>query len=178
MDFTQNYFDLLGSPRQYEVSLPQISDHYRDLQKQFHPDKFASKSAAEQRAAVQFAAYINTAYQTLKSPVLRAEYLLQLVDEVIDHQNSTISDGAFLMLQMQWRESLGDISMIDDNNLAEENIDALRGEVKKQGATLQNDFNLQYEQQCYKDAKATVAKLHFVEKMQQEIETIESSLFD
>lgn len=178
MDFTQNYFELLGVPQQYVIDQLVLSDRYRDLQKQFHPDKCAAKPASEQRAAVQFAAYINTAYQTLKLPVSRAEYLLELVDHSVDQQSTTISDGQFLMLQMEWREDLSDIAGVTDLSVAENKIDSLRVVVKQESVALQQLFYQQYKDLQFDVAKNTVAKLHFVEKMLREIESLEASLFD
>ncbi|MFT5118796.1 MAG: molecular chaperone HscB [Kiritimatiellia bacterium] len=171
MDFTQNYFQLLSIPQQYTVDNTLLSDCYRQLQKQFHPDKFASKPANEQRLAVQFAAYINTAYQTLQSSILRAEYLLLLADEEVNHQSTTISDGQFLMLQMQWRESLADIVALEDLSMAEDQLDRLGVVVKQEVIDLELSFEQQYSAQDMAEAKKTVAKLHFVTKMLSEIDS-------
>jgi molecular chaperone HscB len=178
MDFTQNYFQLLSIPQQYTVDNTLLSDCYRQLQKQFHPDKFASKPANEQRLAVQFAAYINTAYQTLQSSILRAEYLLLLADEEVNHQSTTISDGQFLMLQMHWRESLADIIVLQDLSVAEEELDHLGVVVKKAAIGLELSFDQQYSEQDMAEAKKTVAKLHFVTKMLSEVDCTEALLFD
>jgi len=48
------------------------------LQQEFHPDRFASKGDVDKRLAVQTASLINQAYDTLKSPLKRAQYLLEL----------------------------------------------------------------------------------------------------
>lgn len=179
MDFTQNYFDLFGLPvvflldKQALASLPQ---KYRDLQKKFHPDKFASQSANEQRLAVQFAAYINNAHDVLKSPVLRAEYLLQLSGYEFDNQSVTISDAQFLMLQIEWRESLAEISAIKDLDAAETQLDALTDKVTQCNRSLQQDFSNDYLQGNFSDAQQQLSKLQFTEKMLLEIDAQEASL--
>jgi len=178
MNFTQNYFDLFNVPSHFYVDKNILSIHYRDLQKQFHPDKAANKPASEQRMAVQFSGYINSAYDTLRSSVLRAEYMLSCEGEVIDEQSVTISDGQFLFLQIEWRESLGDILSLDDNDHAESQLDKLHNTVKKAFSELENSFDQQYTQRCFVDAKATIAKMQFVEKMLKEIDAAESTLFD
>jgi molecular chaperone HscB len=178
MNFTQNYFEILDVPQQYTVDKMQLPEHYRGLLKQFHPDNFSTQSVNEQRLAVQFSAYINTAYQTLMSPVLRAEYLLLLANEPVDHQSTTISDSQFLMRQMEWREALADTRELADLSLAENQLDDLRQEVKKIADALEQSFNDSYTQGHFSLAKDVVAKLHFVNKMLAEIDSIESSLFD
>ncbi len=47
-----DYFTLFGLPASYTLSLEQLAVRYQDLQRQYHPDKFASAPAAEQLAAV------------------------------------------------------------------------------------------------------------------------------
>lgn len=66
-----DYFTLFGLPASYTLSLEQLAVRYQDLQRQYHPDKFASAPAAEQLAAVQHSATINQAWQTLRHPLTR-----------------------------------------------------------------------------------------------------------
>ncbi len=58
-EVTMDYFTLFGLPASYTLSLEQLAVRYQDLQRQYHPDKFASAPAAEQLAAVQHSATIN-----------------------------------------------------------------------------------------------------------------------
>jgi len=178
MDFTQNYFDLLSMQQDFFIDKEKLSANYRELQKTFHPDKSANKPASEQRTAVQFAGYINTAYQTLLSPVERATYLLSLAGEINDDQSATVSDGQFLFLQMEWRESLAEIKDCTDADSAEEQLDALLIVVKQTFAELEATFNQQCVDKEFLEAKSTVAKMQFVEKMLKEIDSAEAALFD
>lgn len=73
-----DYFTLFGLPASYTLSLEQLAVRYQDLQRQYHPDKFASAPTALVFAAVQHSATINQAWQTLRHPLTRAEYLLSL----------------------------------------------------------------------------------------------------
>lgn len=71
-----NHFELFGLPLQFQLDGSLLSSQFRDLQRQFHPDKFATASERDRLLAVQKAAQINDAYQVLKNPISRAEYLL------------------------------------------------------------------------------------------------------
>lgn len=173
IDFTQNYFELFNVPLQYPLEQSALATRYRQLQKQFHPDNYAAKTAAEQRLAIQFSAYINTAYQTLKSFALRAEYLLSLQGHTVNYQTTTISDHAFLMLQMQWREALSEIKSSNNISTNEAEIEQLNHVVNTEASALQDTFNMQYLENNITAAMQSVAKLYFVEKMQSEINTVE-----
>ncbi|MEO0444009.1 MAG: Fe-S protein assembly co-chaperone HscB, partial [Pseudomonadota bacterium] len=77
-NLAKNYFELFGLRPTFELDKQQLSQQYRQLQKKVHPDKFASHSSSEKRLSLQFTSFINNAFHVLKSPLLRAEYLLEL----------------------------------------------------------------------------------------------------
>jgi len=183
MSMQQNYFQLFGLNAGFRVDQALLSDKYRQLQRQIHPDKYAGKSDREQRLAVQFAAYVNTAYETLKSPLLRAEYLLSEAGKPIDQQSTTLNDGEFLMLQMQWRESLGELAAAQSDSApvsdeTERELNRLNDEVQHHHKLLLSTFEQQYNENALTLAQATIAKMHFVEKMLLEIEQLDAALFD
>lgn len=104
-----SYFQLFNLPEEFQIDLKQLKNQYRSLQRQYHPDRFAHKSAHEQRISLQFAAYINEAFITLKSPVKRAHYLLELRHLVQAVSQTTSNDSDFLMMQIELREELDGI---------------------------------------------------------------------
>lgn len=62
-----DYFTLFGLPARYQLDTRALSLRFQDLQRQYHPDKFASGSQAEQLAAVQQSATINQAANAASS---------------------------------------------------------------------------------------------------------------
>ena len=176
IDPAKNYFELFGLKPAFEVDKQQLSKQYRALQKQLHPDKFASHSASEKRLSVQFTALINNAFQVLKSPLQRAEYLLELSGHPVNSENLTISGRDFLFKQMEWRETLVEIA--DDNDPVHQHqaIEHLAKTVDEEKQSLLDKFNHTYQQQDYTQAIDLVAKLHFVEKMSTEIDRLEDNI--
>jgi len=73
-----DYFAFLGLPRRLNLDLPELEQRFRTLSRQFHPDYFYNAPPAERRASLERSSYLNDAYRTLKQPVARVEYLLQL----------------------------------------------------------------------------------------------------
>lgn len=181
MDFKKDYFELFGLDAKFSIDLKVASEKYLELQRKSHPDKFANVSAAEQRLSVQFSSYINTAYQTLKSPLLRAEYLLELAGYPLNRETMTINDGEFLLAQMEWRESLSELSdnikaALIDIMAATEELEVLSANANKERAQLIALFEEAYENKQFTMTQQLIAKLHFVEKMLIEIERIEDKL--
>ena len=119
MDFTQNHFELFSLPQSYALDRNKLDSAYRELQSAVHPDRFAARPEAEQRVAMQWATQANEAYQTLKHPVNRGVYLLHLQGVDALDANNTRMAPAFLMQQIEWRETIEaartekDVSVLD-----------------------------------------------------------------
>jgi len=73
-----DYFSFLGLPRKLNLNVNDLEQRFRGLSRQFHPDYFFNAPPAERRASLERSSYLNDAYRTLKTPVTRLEYLLQL----------------------------------------------------------------------------------------------------
>src|SRR3954454_1929894 len=73
-----DYFSFLGLPRKINISANDLEQRFRGLSRQFHPDYFFNAPPAERRASLERSSYLNDAYRTLKQPISRVEYLLQL----------------------------------------------------------------------------------------------------
>ena len=74
-----DYFSFLGLPRKLNLDAADLDERFRGLSRQFHPDYFYNATPAERRASLERASYLNDAYRTLRQPIARIEYLLQLV---------------------------------------------------------------------------------------------------
>ncbi len=89
------------------MDLGVLDSRYRELQRTVHPDRFASAGEAERRLSMQQATTINEGYQTLKDPLKRGRYLLELSGYNLGDEPHTTRDTAFLMQQMELREAAG-----------------------------------------------------------------------
>jgi molecular chaperone HscB len=75
--FPRDYFDVFGLDRSLVIDESSLQRKFYELSRQYHPDRFATRHAAEQQFALDFTAFLNDAYRTLREPVKRAEYLLK-----------------------------------------------------------------------------------------------------
>ena len=76
----QNYFELFDLETSFLIDDEALEKAYQTQVKRFHPDNFATKSQEEQLQALQSTSLVNSAYTTLKTPLNRASYLLNLED--------------------------------------------------------------------------------------------------
>lgn len=169
-----NYFSLFSLPVRYDLDTQALAGRYQDLQRQYHPDRFAAGDAKEQAQALTMAATINDAYQSLKHPLKRAEYMLLLHDIDINNEQHTMHDTAFLMEQMELREALDIIEQKQDS-------DALAGfaaTITKMTKTRMAEMIRQLDDEDWTAAADSVRKLRFLSKLTQQIENLEERLLD
>src|SRR3954465_398881 len=114
----QNHFDLFHLPAKFGIDLAALDTAYRDVQGRVHPHRLVNATDAEKRVAMQWATRANEAYQTLKHPQKRAQYLCELNGVDLQTESNTAMPMDFLMQQMEWREALGEAK-------AAKNLDAL-----------------------------------------------------
>lgn len=175
-DLTSNYFDLFKLPISFEVNLKGLSERYRSLQNSVHPDKFANASDSERRLSVQQSARINEAFQTLKNPLSRAKYLLEINGVDMNADTDTQMDPLFLMQQMELRESLAEVknsaNPIDEllkiNNNIDQAINSIISELKL--------IFPEGEPGDLTAARDCVRRLQFMTRLQEEVHSLEETL--
>ena len=104
-----DHFARLELPVHFDTDAAELDRRYFALQRQLHPDRFASRAARERAVSQSQAVALNEAYEVLKDPLSRAEYMLKLngVDVNPDGCN-TVRDPTLLMEQMERREALAE----------------------------------------------------------------------
>ncbi|MYN25593.1 Fe-S protein assembly co-chaperone HscB [Duganella levis] len=162
----QNHFELFNLPLQFAVDAVALDSAYRDVQGRVHPDKFVNATDAEKRVAMQWATRANEAYQTLKNPQKRAQYMCELAGVDLQTESNTSMPMAFLMQQMEWREELGDARAGKDSDALESLDKQLRNARKEQLAQIEQQINAA----DYAAAAQGVRALMFLEKFKEEIE--------
>ncbi|MBR9884284.1 MAG: Fe-S protein assembly co-chaperone HscB [Oceanospirillales bacterium] len=175
MDMTRSYFELFDLEPSFDVDQALLSERYRALQKQWHPDRFAHLSDRERRLAVQYTAHLNEAFATLKSPLRRAQYLLSLAGRDTHGESGAQLDPGFLMQQMELRERLAEAVDHDDPESELEDMQRLADDNLRQ---LLAQFVSLYSENDLDGAEKIVRKLQFVTKLQREIEQLEDRLLD
>lgn len=89
-----DYFTLFSLPPHLHLDLPALEKAFYAQSRKLHPDRFASKPAAEQEAALAASSELNDAYRTLRSPIARTEYLLSLEGIQLEEQSRAATDAA------------------------------------------------------------------------------------
>lgn len=177
-DLQQSYFELFRLPVAFDVEQDALDSRYLALQKAVHPDRFVTSGEQAQRLSVQYAAFVNKAYETLQSPLLRAVYLLKMADVSVNYDRHTVTDAPFLMQQMELRDEL---MSIRDSADPEVSIAQLLSEARGLLVALEKAFVAEWSErtnESLQKAAEVTHKMHFLVKFIVEAEQLEETLLD
>ena len=97
-----DYFTVFGLARDPMLDEQALANTYYDLSRQLHPDLHQTGTAEEQEASLQNTAVLNRAYRTLRNPVQRGQYWLELNGEQLGKENNKVPpDLALLVFEVQ-----------------------------------------------------------------------------
>lgn len=170
-----DFFTLLGLPRSFSLDQAALDERFRELQREVHPDRFAAADDAARRASMMLATQINEGYQTLRSPLKRATYLLSLAGVDIGAESNTAMSPAFLMLQMEWREQVADARAGKDLAALQTLETGVSEAIRKAYAELGARLDALTPGSDTQPAVEAVRQLMFLEKLYEEID---NAIFD
>src|SRR5579875_3070311 len=78
LDPAADYFALLGLPRRLVIDAEDLERRYHAAARSVHPDRHQTAGARAQALALAASAALNRAYRTLRDPVARGRYWLEL----------------------------------------------------------------------------------------------------
>ena len=160
----KNHFELFGLTPAFALEAESLERAYREIQSQIHPDRYAQAGDAERRASLQWTTRVNEAYRTLKSPVQRARYLLEMNGVDVQFETNTQMPAEFLMKQLALREALEEAKQPAA-------LERLQAQVRREKALLEKHIaRLLDVQKDYAAAAGEVRKLMFLDKLDAEID--------
>jgi molecular chaperone HscB len=161
----QDFFALFDLPRRQGIDTARLEALYRDIQSRVHPDRYAHLADSEKRQAMQWATRVNEAYLTLKDPLRRARYLLELSGHDVRLETNTAMPTEFLIAQMELREAVATARENGDGEGLDAQLRRLKKEIRVEYDKLQETIDAG----DYARAGALVRQLMFQEKLLHEI---------
>jgi molecular chaperone HscB len=168
IDFSQNHFALFGLKPLYRLDQGQLDAAYRRLQGEVHPDRHAAAADAERRLALQSSARVNEAYQALKNPVDRAQYLLSLNGIDAMSETDTALPEEFLEQQLALREAVSDAAAKHEAGALDRLRSHVQAEMRELESVLEGELD---DARALDAARASVRKLKFLSKLGADIES-------
>ncbi len=120
-----DYFDLLGLQRRYDLDPEKLRRNFLALNRRIHPDFFSTEEEDVRDASMRIAAQINSAYETLRDPVQRAEYMLHICGGPSPDEDKSVPTG-LLNTVMMLRDEIDEARQAND----EPALKTLRGRIE------------------------------------------------
>jgi molecular chaperone HscB len=97
-----DFFAAVGLPRKLRLDVPRLEATYHTLGRRLHPDRFASAPVKVRDASLRTTALLTRAYRTLRDPLTRASYWLELEDAKPDaHSQQVPAEVTDLVFDVQ-----------------------------------------------------------------------------
>jgi len=119
-----NYFEVFDLPKILGIDPGVLEKKFHELSRKFHPDYFTTGSPEDQQKALAMTSLLNDAYRTLRHPVRRVEYLLEL--EGFKSDGSKVPKS-FLMEMFEINEQVEEVK---SGSASPEQIAAVRSDIE------------------------------------------------
>ena len=129
-----NYFEVFGLPKILNIDLKALERKFHELSRKYHPDYFTTAPPQERQQALQMTATLNDAYRTLRHPVQRVEYLVEL--EGFKADGSKVPKS-FLMEVFEINEQIEEVKA---GSATKEQIATLKHEIEERGARFESEL--------------------------------------
>ncbi|MCH7486216.1 MAG: Fe-S protein assembly co-chaperone HscB [Proteobacteria bacterium] len=143
----------------FDLDGEELDRRYFEMQRLLHPDRFATKAPSEKALSQQQATSLNEAYETLKDPLSRADYLIGLegggTAEGSDH------DVQLLQESLEMREALAEAETM-------EAIDALARRAADDIETCLAELSARFADADLEGAGRQAVRLKYLRKLAEE----------
>src|ERR1700678_3113937 len=158
-----DYFTFFGLPRKLNLDVSMLEKDFYELSRKLHPDLNARAGSQEQEWSLQQSSLLNDAYRTLKDPIKRTQYLLQLEGVDLEEQSKFATEQArstgelkkqivppdlleeVFELNMQLEELRMQKKMGEDDPALSEEIGRQKLELEEKNEALLRELHLQWK---------------------------------
>ena len=161
-----NHFELLGLEPNYDLDADALRQKYFQVSRGVHPDRHGTTDEAT--VSLRLSAQLNEAHRVLSNPVLRAEYLLELVGGPSAAQDKGALDGV-LANTLMLREEITAAKATADAQALEKCRAAIRQACESTQTQIPNlARQLPGDENTRKQLRATLNSIKYYQRLLQE----------
>ena len=174
-ELSQDYFELFGLNPVFDIDPASLHAAQQRLQASHHPDRYVGSNEQDKRLSVQIASRVNQAYETLRDPVKRSRYLLEINGATLPDDSATTADTEFLMEQIELREAVEACRQGED---ALARSEAIESRLEQRSMELAREFVERFDGGRLDEAIESSRKMQFVQRIQQQLDELQFELED
>jgi molecular chaperone HscB len=104
-----DYFAIFGLPRKLWIEMSALEQKFLQMSWKLHPDNFVNAPEPERELSLKRSSELNDAYRTLRDPVVRVEYLLEIEGARKEGQHKQQAPPELLEEVFELNESLDEL---------------------------------------------------------------------
>jgi molecular chaperone HscB len=104
-----DYFAIFGLPRKLWIEMSALEQKFLQMSWKLHPDNFVNAPEPEREVSLKRSSELNDAYRTLRDPVVRVEYLLEIEGARKEGQHKQQAPPELLEEVFELNESLDEL---------------------------------------------------------------------
>ena len=136
-------YSVLGLPRRLVVDFPDLEDRYHAASRAVHPDRHQTASERGRELSLSASASVNRAYRTLREPLARGRYWLELHGTPLAERNNQVPP-ALAALVFETQEQLEALRESGGAATERRTVEAVRGELETRLAGLTAELEERY----------------------------------
>jgi molecular chaperone HscB len=173
-------FTALGLSRKLRIDGEALERAYHDLGRQLHPDRFANAPGATRDLSLRSTAQLTRAYRTLRDPVSRGLYWLELNGRRLAENNQQVNPELAAMV-FEAQEELSELRAAAGPGAAEvsavkDRLSSVQGELDQLQARLERSFEAfdgveaEPSEQLFNELKKTLSEIAYLRTLARDIE--------
>ena len=108
-DKAEDYFAIFGLQRKLWIEMGELEQKFLQMSWKLHPDNFVNASEPERELSLKRSSELNDAYRTLRDPIARVEYLLEIEGERKEGEKKQQAPPELLEEVFELNESLDEL---------------------------------------------------------------------
>ncbi|KAJ6656620.1 hypothetical protein lerEdw1_003507, partial [Lerista edwardsae] len=158
----QDLFRTMGCEVTFRLDVAQLQRQFWSLQRSLHPDNFSQRPQAEQGFSEQHSSLVNKAYRTLRSPLSRGLYLLELSGVELERGTDHQASPDFLTEVLEMNEKLAEAD-------GEGKIEALGADLAAKQEELTEGVGRAFDRGDLQEAKRLLAKMKYFANLEDKV---------
>jgi len=138
-----DFFTVLGLPRRLGVDRQDLDDRYHSASRAIHPDRHQTAGERDRALSLAASAAVNRAYRTLRDPVARGRYWLELHGSPLGDRNNQVP-AALAALVFETQEQLEALRSSGRAAAERQQVEGVRGELDERVRALTADLDARY----------------------------------
>jgi len=136
-------FAAFSLPRKLVLDTSTLERVYHERSRQIHPDRFAQGSARLRDASLRSTALLTRSYRTLRDPIARGRYWLELHGSPLGERNNQVPP-ALAELVFETQEHLAELRGASDPGAARESIESAYADIDARLRALVAELEARY----------------------------------